>query len=398
MPKILCLTSHDLDGPDYGAVIRARNVFKLLARLGEVRLVLAGFHKSRGGQLPSSCREFELLRRVYFEPAPCSSFLDRVRHELDPRFMNTEWMQAGAADRKWMQAAIAAHDLVWIHGLELANGFGLWRWPASVLDIDDIPSSIDGSRLSHANGLREKLDLRWQVARSRRHEKTLAERFDAICVCSEPDIQKLRLPQKTFVVPNCFDVPASPVARQPAAPLRIGFIGNFAYEPNRQGIQWFLNEVWPLIRRKNPSVRLRLTGAKSAEINWPANQNLDALGWIADAESEMAAWSLAIVPVRTGGGTRVKIAEALSRRCPLVSTSLGAYGYDLVDGRDIFIADTAELFAARCLQILNDLAVGRSLAENGWEKFLKRWTWDAQAARVAAVAEKVWAASRQRLN
>ena len=394
MLKILCLTSHNLDGPAHGAVVRARNVFQLLARLGEVRLVLGGFHKLWGEELPSSCRDFELLRTVYFEPTSHPSFRDRVRHELDPRFMNTEWMQAAAADRAWLQSAIAAHDLVWVHGLDLANGFGLWRWPASVLDIDDIPSSVHRSRLALAAGIRKNFQQRWQISRWQRHENTLAERFNAVCVCSEPDVKKINFPQKTFVVRNGFDAPQNPVVRQPATPLRIGFIGNFGHGPNRQGVEWFLEKVWPLIRQKNPSVRLRLAGAKSAEINWPANQNVDALGWVAETEAEMATWSLAIVPVLTGGGTRVKIAEALSRRCPMVSTSLGAYGYDLADGQDILLADSAETFAARCRQILDAPAVGQMLAENSWKKFIERWTWEAQADRVAKVVASVLSAPR----
>ena len=394
MRKILCLTSHNLDHPAHGAVVRARSIFKLLERCGEVRLVLAGFHKLWGEQLPSACRDFELLRTVYFEPTPNRSLRERVRHELDPRFMNTEWMQANAADQAWLQSAIAEHDLVWIHGLDLANGFGLWCWPNSVLDIDDIPSSVHRSRLAQAAGSREKIRHRWQMRRWQRHEKLLGERFNGVCVCSEPDVEKLNLPGKTFVVQNGFDAPKNPIARQLVTPPRIGFIGNFSHPPNRQGVEWFLARVWPLIRQKIPSARLRLAGAKSTEISWPADQNVDTLGWIADSESEMATWSLAMVPVLTGGGTRVKIAEALSRRCPMVSTSLGAYGYDLADGQDIFIADTAETFAARCLQILNDPAGGQALADNSWKKFLERWTWEAQADRVAKVVETVASAPR----
>ena len=394
MLRILCLASQNLDRPENGAAVRAGNIFKLLARQGEVDLVLAGFQKLWGGKLPSSCREFKLIRTVYFEPTPRPSLRDRIRHELDPRFMNTSWIQATDADRVWLKSVLPAYDLVWIHGMDLANAFGLWHWPASVLDIDDIQSSLHLSRLAQAAGAREKIRQRWVAARWRRHEKKLCERFNAVCVCSDPDVPKLGWPRNTFVVPNGFAPPATPLLWQPAAPPRIGFIGNFGHPPNREGIDWFLDCVWPSIVKKNPPAILRIAGGGQTDPRW-TRPNVEVLGWVADTQAEMATWSLAIVPVLTGGGTRVKIAEYMSRRCPIVSTALGAYGYGLADGEEILLADHADTFAARCLQILEDPALGEKLAHNSWKKFINHWTWDAQADRIAQVVQFALADSRR---
>ena len=386
MPRILCLTSHDLDGPDYGALLRARNLFQLLARVGEVRLVLAGFYESWSKAPGSTCGGFELLRTIRFERTPKISITDRLRHELDPRFMNTDWIQARTEDRVWLENTIAQHDLVWVHGLALANGFGLWRWPHSVLDIDDIPSSYHRSQLPQTAGFAKKIALRRQIFLWQRHERTLAERFDAVCVCSEPDRATLGHLDRTFVVPNGFTLPQKPTARQPANPPHLGFIGNFSYAPNRQGAHWFIEQVWPSILKKNPAARLRLVGAKSDLEKWPAHLNIDALGWLPDVAAEMAGWTLSVVPVLAGGGTRVKIAEAFSRRCPVVSTSLGAYGYGVTDGQEIFLADQPAVFADKCLRLLSEPGTGKKLAEAAWEKFIASWTWEAQAGKVAAVA------------
>jgi glycosyltransferase involved in cell wall biosynthesis len=394
MLKILCLTSHDLDAPAHGAIVRARNVFKLLARLGDVHVVLAGFYKQWNEPLPMTCRGFELIRSIYFEQTLRPPLRDRIRHELDPRFMNTEWMQASASDRAWLQSTLPAYDLVWIHGLGLANGFNLWHWPASVLDVDDIQSSVQLSRAAQASGAREKMRYRWMAARWRRHEKKLPERFTAVCVCSDPDVPKLGWPKNTFVVPNGFEPPAAPLIRQPATPPRIGFIGNFGHLPNREGMEWFLERVWPLIVKKHPPACLRIAGGGKTAPGWP-RPNVEVLGWVADTEAEMATWSLAIVPILTGGGTRVKIAEYMSRHCPIVSTALGAYGYDLADGRDFLQGDQPGTFAARCLQILEDPALGEKLAENNWQQFITAWTWDAQADRISRVVQFALAESRR---
>ena len=389
MPKILCVTSHNLDGPDYGGTLRGRNLFQLLERFGEVRVVLAGSHKFWNDDLKSSFGGFELAKAIHFQPTPKYSIADRWRHEFDPRFLNTNWIQARTEDREWMQNLMAEHDLVWIHGLNAANGFGIWRWPNSVLDIDDIPSSFYRSNLAQTSGIVEKLRHRRQIFLWQRHEQTLKERFDAICVCSDPDREKLGDLDQIFSVPNGFTAPKTNPIRQPSSPPKIGFVGTFKYAPNREGVQWFVEHVWPLILQKIPQARLQLVGDESRKGNWQAHPNIDALGWVADVENEMATWALAIVPIFVGGGTRIKIVEAFSRKCPVVSTSLGAYGYDVADGCELLLADSAGTFAAKCLRLLANADEGRTLAENAWQKFLINWTWEAQTSRLTQVIGRV---------
>jgi glycosyltransferase involved in cell wall biosynthesis len=393
-PKILFVTSHDLDSADYGAVVRARNLCKLLGRLGEVRVVLAGFREAWGEHPAGTCGGFPLLRRFRFEWSEHITVADRIRHVLDPRFMNNDWFLARREDTDWLKQAAAEHDLVWVHGLNLANRCNIWRWPRGVLDVDDIISGVHRTHQATVGGFLKKINAGRKTLQWRWKERLIHERFDACCVCSEPDRLSLGHLEKTFVVPNGFIPPKAGQVRAPVTPPRVGFIGSFEYEPNVQGVQWFVREVWPQILKKNPAARLRLVGTGSREQAWPAGQNIEPLGWLADVEGEMATWSVSVVPIHIGGGTRVKIAELFSRRCPVVSTSLGVYGYEVADGHEIFIADDAENFGARCGQILGDRALGEELAENAWKKFRERWTWDAQAGRVAAVLERVLAAPK----
>jgi glycosyltransferase involved in cell wall biosynthesis len=223
----------------------------------------------------------------------------------------------------------------------------------------------------------------------RRREEKLLERFDVMCVCSEPDRQMLGGSDRIFCLPNSFAAPEQPVLRRPAAPPRVGFVGDFRHPPNHQGMRWFTEKVWPHLLEKVPAARLRVMGKDGTAQPWLARNNIDVLGWVADTQNEMATWSLTVVPIFSGGGTRVKIAEAFSRKCPVVATSLGAYGYEVTDGHDLLLADTAEKFAAKCLEILTQPATGRTLAENAWKKFNENWTWDKQAERIGRIVQTV---------
>ena len=394
MPKILCITSHDPDGKDYGAVVRVRHIFKLLGRFGEVRVVLAGFREAWSEHPQGTCAGFPLLRQIRFEWSERITIADRIRHELDPRFLNMDWFQATRKDQEWLEKTAAEHDIVWVHGLNTANRCNIRHWPHSVLDVDDINSEVHRSQQMCAGSLRQKIQAARKTILLRRQEKLLPERFTALCVCSEPDRIKLGHPEKTFVLPNGFEPPPRNFTQTPERLLRVGFVGSFEYEPNVQGVWWFVQNIWPLILKKYPAVTLRLVGTGSREQAWPAGQNIEPLGWLEDVAGEMATWSLAVAPILTGGGTRVKIAEAFSRRCPVVSTSLGAYGYDVADGRELLIADGAEAYAEKCLSLLASLSLRERLAAAAWEKFIKYWTWDAQAESVAAVVNKVLTARK----
>jgi glycosyltransferase involved in cell wall biosynthesis len=115
--------------------------------------------------------------------------------------------------------------------------------------------------------------------------------------------------------------------------------------------------------------------------------DIDALGFVADPVEEIATWSMMVVPVRIGAGTRVKIAQAFSRKCPVISTSNGAYGYEVESGRELLLADRPQDFADACVSLIREPAKGAALAECAWQRFLREWTWEAINPRIWAAAE-----------
>jgi len=152
-------------------------------------------------------------------------------------------------------------------------------------------------------------------------------------------------------------------------------------------MKWFLRECWPLVKDEIPSAHLRLVGKDTDGPLKPNAPDVDALGYITDPANEIATWSTMIVPVIHGAGTRIKIAEAFSRKCPAVSTSLGAYGYDVRHRRELLLADDPKEFAAASVSLIRDRAAAKAMAERAYAAFLEKWTWDAIAPRVRAAAE-----------
>jgi glycosyltransferase involved in cell wall biosynthesis len=106
-----------------------------------------------------------------------------------------------------------------------------------------------------------------------------------------------------------------------------------------------------------------------------------------DPADEIASWSMLIVPIFIGGGTRIKIADAFSRKCPVVSTPLGAYGHEVVHGRELLLAESPEDFADQCLRVVARPVEAQQRVEAAYAKFLRDMTWELTAQRVQVAAQ-----------
>jgi glycosyltransferase involved in cell wall biosynthesis len=381
-PRILFITSHWPHARPYGSQHRALNICRLLARAGDLSVIVASIDDPDAETLRKTRSEFNLCDVIPLEPYAITA-RDRLRAEFDPGFMNTHNRVASPRARDRVLRAIADHDVVWVFGLHEANAFGIYTWRHTVLDIDDVQSRVYAARAGAEGNLARRLLNHRMSWLWRRREQRLGQRFDVVTVCSDDDRRYLEKTASIVVVPNGFATPDSLPARTPHAPPRVGFIGLCEYGPNRDGVEWFIRSAWPLVKRAAPAARLRVVGRGSEHGFSGLGADVDGLGYLDDSASEMATWTATIVPIRFGGGTRVKIAEAFSRRCPIVSTTIGAFGYD-VSSDCMLLADDAESFAAACLRLLHEPALGERLAANGWREFQQKWTWDAIESSVAA--------------
>jgi glycosyltransferase involved in cell wall biosynthesis len=166
------------------------------------------------------------------------------------------------------------------------------------------------------------------------------------------------------------------------------FLGSMDWMPNIDGIQWFVEQVMPLMRCRRPDCSLVIAGRHPPRsilrlaAQYPG---IKVTGTVADIRPYLWASAVSIVPLRIGGGTRLKIYEAMAAKIPVVSTTIGAEGLDVRHGEDIFLADSARDFAECCLTLLDDAAARRRLVATAWEKVSTCYSWDVVAREFEAL-------------
>ena len=380
MPSILYLAPCP-PGKTFGQASRVAQIASGLKAIGKVDLIVV---KSADWLLdiPPGCGAIDLQRDTE------RSLGRSLRSAFDARFMGAEGMIAKESDRASIMDMLPRYDLVWIHSLRVADAFRRWQWPRSVMDIDDVRSTWIRTELESGLGLagRFRTWVRWHAAR--RREQMFGERFTTISVCSEVDREYLSLRKHVHVIPNGFAKPEHAPPRRLAHPPRIGFIGTMEFRPNAEGIRWFAEHGWPRVKQQVADARFRVIGTPSRDVPTNLGPDIDLLGYVDDPAEEIATWSAMVVPLQLGAGTRVKVAEAFSRRCPLVSTPLGVYGYNVANERELLIAGSAHELADACVRLIRHPEEAAAMADRAWSRFLEEWSWEAIHPRVWNAVEE----------
>jgi glycosyltransferase involved in cell wall biosynthesis len=171
----------------------------------------------------------------------------------------------------------------------------------------------------------------------------------------------------------------------PSPPVEgLVFVGSMDWMPNIDGVNWFLDEVLPLVRASRPLTPVTIAGRKPGPAllaRAAADPLLRITGTVPDVRPHLWSAAVSIVPLRIGGGTRLKIYESMAANVPVVSTSIGAEGLDVLSGRNILLGDTAQAFAAGCIELLGDPGRRRDIAAAGHDLVATRYSWEQVARR-----------------
>jgi glycosyltransferase involved in cell wall biosynthesis len=174
-------------------------------------------------------------------------------------------------------------------------------------------------------------------------------------------------------------------------PASLVYNGSLTYSANYDAMRWFLGEVYPRIRAQVPEVTLAITGSTQGVglAGLALDDSVALTGYVDDVRLPVAEAAVAVAPIRQGGGTRLKILEAMALGTPVVATAKGAEGLDVVDGEHLLLADDPERFAAAVLRLLADQALAARLAANARQSVQQRYEWEAIGRRFVALVEDV---------
>jgi len=267
-----------------------------------------------------------------------------------------------------------------------------YRFPptaARVLDEHNVEYDIRSRTLAVVRpGARKAYDYLNHL-KLRAEEQRSWRDVDALAVTSPRDEAMIRseFPDaRTAVIPNAVDTEFFSPGSKRREPDTIVFFGTLSYYPNHDGLLFFLRDVMPLVRRLHPSVRLQIVGASPpAELRRFEAADVRFTGFVDDLRPYLERPSVIIAPLRIGGGTRLKILEAMAMGAPVVSTSIGAEGLAVTHGRDVLLADTADAFAAEVVRVLRDDALGAELGSAGRHLVEKSYDWRASARALEAL-------------
>jgi glycosyltransferase involved in cell wall biosynthesis len=297
------------------------------------------------------------------------------------------------ADLAELRAAVAGEEFAVVH-LFRAAAFSTWRGIAPVLagspqrwlDMDDVESASNarmhvinksgGRAVPRRNHEREAL-LAGQL------EREIVDAMDRVFVCSAIDLPKLPAGRAVIdLLPNVRVPPERPSSPPAGDPFTLLMIGSMSYLPNEDGLGWLVTEIFPRARAMAPRpLRLLVAGhgrpgpALSAVID--GDPDIESVGFNRDLSDAYARAHVALVPIRAGGGTRIKALEAWTYRRPVVGTSIGLEGLDVTPGQEALIADEPWAFAEAIVALATDPALCERIAAAGYAHWQAHYTIDA---------------------
>jgi glycosyltransferase involved in cell wall biosynthesis len=398
--KVLLLTQVFPYPPDSGPKVKTYNVLKYLAQHHEVTLVSF----VRGDQSEHARRLEQYCQAMHTVPMERGAIRDAWH--MARSFLTGQPFMMLRDDRKAMRDLIerlsAERHFHVVHADQLNMGQYAERVPGAskVLDAHNALWLLY-KRLweTMSSGARKWLLGRdWRLLKA--YEGRLAREFDAVLAVSHEDKAALQeaagQPVDAVVIPIAIDTDEVAVIKRRPDPLHILHIGTMYWPPNIDGVMWFIREMFPQIRQRRPDAVFDVVGSRPPPALRQLSRDgsgINVTGYVADPTPYLEQTGVFVVPLRAGGGMRVKILNALAQGLPIVSTTLGAEGIAVTDGEHILIADRPADFATAVLRLLDDPALaarlgaaGRRLVERSYDYRIACQPLDAVYARAKPVA------------
>ena len=299
-----------------------------------------------------------------------------------PRFLTDTYsdQMAGLVRRL---LAEKRYDLIVASQLPMASYYSCFGGVPAL--FEELEVGLFHDEALHADGLFKRIRLGLTWFKLRTYLSHVLKSFRSCTVVSEQECRLFvaNFPEhreKVTVVPNC--VHSTEYEQLNVEPLsnQLVFTGPFRYRANYEAMRWFVGDVFPKILSQIPEVRLLITG-DHANLPLPSFRNVTLTGYVEDIKSLIASSWISIAPLLSGGGTRLKILEAMAIGTPVIATSKGAEGLDSMPGKHLLLADSADAFADQVVNVLKNRELRDRLAVNGRQFVKEKYNWEAVLPR-----------------
>ena len=232
---------------------------------------------------------------------------------------------------------------------------------------------------------RSYFELQWKRMRTFESEKS--KQFDRVVAVSEEDAQVMK---KDYGISNVSHVETgvdteyfAPSDRQDDSGTQIVFTGSMDWLPNEDGVNWFTAQIFPRVKERIPEATFSIVGRSPSPALLSlaaADTTINVTGRVPDVRPYMSRASVFVVPIRIGGGTRLKIYEAMAMGLPVVSTTIGAEGLSVRDGADVFLRDDPDAFADAVVNLIRDRELARRIGTEAAARVQRNNSWNKVAA------------------
>ncbi len=405
MAKILFVTTRIPYPPWEGHQIRTYNLLKHICEMHEVHLVSfvrSDENPNHADHLRTLCKSVALI------PIPA----DQNKVKLLSTILSGVITKTPFVVRKYfalemrnkLQSVIKteAPDLIHLDMLPLAQYLPLCGNIPTVLNDHNVESLLVERRAEASSSLAQKIFFSNQAPKLESFEEFAMKNATEVLACSQDDadiLSKMGNGKSIHVIANGVDIeqfqPNAPSKKNTSGKVQVDqnkivFVGGMGWFPNKDGMNFFIKDVMPLISDQNPDVSLTVVGKSDGlEIPDQLRNKVSATGFVDNFQPLVHEAAVYILPLRVGSGTRLKLLEAMAMGKAIVSTTIGAEGVVLENGKNVLIADTPEEIATATLKLMDDKKLRDALGKAAHEQAERLYDWRILGDKLLAVYDTI---------
>ena len=381
--------------PTTGANMRNLALLRALAQVGAVSLLIIADDVAHETQEARSLEGQVAAVRVVAATHPSLKRAYQLAGVLR-NWPSTISRYASTAARSALRDMLAAdtYDAIYFEGIAV-TGIAPRAGHRLIIDEHNLEWELLERSAQQAESSLRRLHDQREAAALRRVELATLGRADLVIVTSEREraaLEKLLPSARVVVVPNGVDVERfAPGSPQDELPGRVVFTGSMDYHPNEQAALFFAEQCWPIIQRARPEATWYVVGANPPASVWRLGElpGVTVTGFVPETRSYLAQAQVTIAPLLVGGGTRLKILEALAMGKAMVSTSIGYEGLGLTPDEHLLVADGAEPFAQAVIRALDDDSLRARLGAAGREVVIRQYGWERSGQTLQRAVESL---------